>query len=205
MARQGHSFATAKEVRVVNCIKYHLITRVQWSSSGTRRWKTLGEIVTRGNIVRKEDSRDPEATAKTFRGRYFAGRDHVLKHLDRSAAILDRSKDLLISGSESLHRPTVPRELATHPDVLEVAVVARPHPRWGERAIAFVGFHLDSAKKYEEDVIKFVESLAKHAKKRLPVFAKPEWVEVFEALPKTSTGKIQKNYLRERVKDKARL
>ncbi|KAG8949641.1 hypothetical protein FRC04_008387 [Tulasnella sp. 424] len=201
MARQGHSFATADEVRVVYQIPPdHTgpVELVDVPADG----KTLGEIVTRGNIVMKEYFRDPEATAKAFRGGYFASGDLAVKHLDRSVAILDRSKDLLISGGENASTLAIEQELATHPDVLEVAVVARPHPKWGERAMAFVVLHLDSAKKYEEDVIKFVESLAKHAKDRLPGFARPEWVEVVEELPKTSTGKIQKNVLRERVKEK---
>ncbi|KAG9045239.1 hypothetical protein FS837_006777 [Tulasnella sp. UAMH 9824] len=200
-ARQGHSFATADEVRVVYQIPSdHTgpVELVDVPADG----KTLGEIVTRGNIVMKEYYRDPEATAKAFRGGYFASGDLAVRHLDRSVAILDRSKDLLISGGENASTLAIEQELATHPDVLEVAVVARPHPKWGERAMAFVVLHFDSAKKYEEDVIKFVESLAKHAKERLPGFARPEWVEVVEELPKTSTGKIQKNVLRERVKQK---
>lgn len=208
MARQGHSFATADEARVVYQIPPdHTgpVELVDVPADG----KTLGEIVTRGNIVMKEYFRDPEATAKAFRGGYFASGDLAVKHLDRSVAILDRSKDLLISGGENASTLAIEQELATHPDVLEVAVVARPHPKWGERAMAFVVLHLDSAKKYEEDAVKFVESLAKHAKERLPGFARPEWVEVVEELPKTSTGKIQKNVLRERVKEnekeKARL
>lgn len=61
--------------------------------------------------------------------------------------------------------------------------------------MAFVVLHFDSAKKYEEDVIKFVESLGKHAKERLPGFARPEWVEVVEELPKV--GKALSKGLRE--------
>ncbi|KAG8896804.1 hypothetical protein FRC01_011615, partial [Tulasnella sp. 417] len=156
-ARQGHSFATADEVRVVYQIPPdHTgpVELVDVPADG----KTLGEIVTRGNIVMKEYFRDPEATAKAFRGGYFASGDLAVRHLDRSVAILDRSKDLLISGGENASTLAIEQELATHPDVLEVAVVARPHPKWGERAMAFVVLHLDSAKKYEEDAIKFVES-----------------------------------------------
>ncbi|KAG8988351.1 hypothetical protein FRB90_002803 [Tulasnella sp. 427] len=71
--------------------------------------------------------------------------------------------------------------------------------------MAFVVLHLDSAKKYERDAVEFVESLAQHARERLPGFARPEWVEVVEELPKTSTGKIQKNVLRDRVKEKEKV
>lgn len=71
----------------------------------------------------------------------------------------------------------------THPDVLEVAVVAREHPKWGERAHAFVVLHSSAANKNSSSN-GFEESLKSHAKERLPGFARPEWVEVVDDLPK---------------------
>jgi len=79
---------------------------------------------------------------------------------------------------------------------LEVTVVARSHPKWGERPIAFVVLHEHCAKVWEGKHDEFAKELKKHAKTRLPGFACPEWVQVVEDLPKTSTGKILKTSLR---------
>lgn len=74
-------------------------------------------------------------------------------------------------------------ELASHPDVLEIAVVARPHPRWGERPMAFVILHPQRASFWDGRHATFAESLKLHARGRLPGFACPEWVEVVAELP----------------------
>jgi acyl-CoA synthetase (AMP-forming)/AMP-acid ligase II len=110
----------------------------------------------------------------------------------------------------------IEQELVTHPDVLEVAVVARGHSRWGERPMAFVTLHPGKAAKWEDKHKEFETDLKAHARKKLPGFATPEWVIVVPDLPvsassvmsvlgslifcqKTSTGKIQKVELRKRV------
>jgi acyl-CoA synthetase (AMP-forming)/AMP-acid ligase II len=107
-------------------------------------------------------------------------------------------------------------ELASHPDVLEVSVVAREHPKWGERPMAFVILHAEPAKRWAGKHVEFSLELKAHARERLPGFAVPEWVAVVEELPvrpvarprvvflevthqKTSTGKIQKTVLRKRI------
>ena len=74
-------------------------------------------------------------------------------------------------------------ELAAHPDVLEVSVVARAHPRWGERPMAFVILHPQRATQWAGRHAAFADALKKHARARLPGFACPEWVQVVEELP----------------------
>lgn len=109
----------------------------------------------------------------------------------------------------------IEQELVTHSDVLEVAVVARAHPKWGERPMAFVTLHPSKALEWENKHKQFETDLKAYARKRLPGFATPEWVAVVSDLPvgrdlpsvlnllifsqKTSTGKIQKVELRKRV------
>jgi len=161
--------------------------------------KTLGEITTRGNIVMKEYFRDPEATAKAFRGGAFRSGDLAVWHSDGSISVLDRSKDIIISGGENASSLAIEQELATHPDILEVTVVARPHAKWGERPMAFAVLHPQCAAKWAGRLDEFAADLIKHAKARLPGFACPEWVEVVSELPKTSTGKILKTELRKIV------
>lgn len=117
MARQGHAFATAQEVRVV-CPPGEGDKHNDNLKDVPRDGKTVGEIVTRGNIVMKEVSlkcflnycfhrynnfqyfRDPEATKKAFRGGSFRSGDLAVMHPDGNVAIMDRSKDIIISGGE---------------------------------------------------------------------------------------------------------
>ncbi|KAF8272882.1 hypothetical protein EI94DRAFT_1769496 [Lactarius quietus] len=194
-ARQGHAFATSAPVRVVYQTKAPGDKLVDVPRDG----KTVGEIVTRGNIVMPGYFQDPEATARAFDGGYFHSGDLAVWHTDGSVQIQDRSKDLIISGGENASSLAIEQELASHPDVLEVSVVAREHPKWGERPMAFVILHVESAKCWASKHDEFSLELKAHARERLPGFAVPEWVAVVEDLPKTSTGKIQKTVLRKRV------
>ncbi|KAF9068075.1 hypothetical protein BDP27DRAFT_1295660 [Rhodocollybia butyracea] len=198
MARQGHSFATASETRVVyrpqdtEGLSGELI-------DVPKDGKTMGEIVTRGNIVMKEYFNDQEATKKAFRGGYFGSGDLAVMYPDGSVAIMDRSKDIIISGGKNASSLAIEQELASHPHVLEVSVIAREHEKWGERPMAFVTLHPQHASKWKGRHEDFAKDLKVHARKRLPGFACPEWVEVVTELPKTSTGKILKTELRKVV------
>jgi len=193
MARQGHG--SAQEVRVV----YPPGDSTPDESELVdvpRDGKTVGEIVTRGNLVMKEYFRDPEATRRAFRGGSFNTGDLAVMHPDGTIAIMDRSKDIIISGGENSSSLAIEQELATHPHVLEVSVVARSHPKWGERPMAFVILHSHHADRWSGRHAEFSKHLKEHARTRLPGFACPEWVEVVPELPKTSTGKILKTDLR---------
>ncbi|KAL4064962.1 hypothetical protein V8B97DRAFT_2025861 [Scleroderma yunnanense] len=196
MARQGQSFATAQEVRVVYPPKD---VDDQALVDVPKDGRTLGEVVTRGNIVMKEYFQDPEATRKAFRGGYFNSGDLAVMHPNSVITIMDRSKDIIISGGENASSLAIEQELANHPHVLEVSVVARPHPKWGERPMAFVIIRPEFALRWAENHPGFEIELKCHARKFLPGFACPEWVQVVDELPKTSTGKILKSSLRKAV------
>ncbi|KAJ2928934.1 hypothetical protein H1R20_g8292, partial [Candolleomyces eurysporus] len=195
MARQGHAFVTADDARVVTVEEGSDVLK-DVPADG----ETLGEIVTRGNIVMKEASdayfNDPAATKKAFRGGFFNTGDLAVMYPDGSVSIMDRSKDIIISGGENASSLAIEQELASHPHVLEVSVIARNHPKWGERPMAFVILHPQHVARWKGRFHEFGENLKSHAKKRLPGFACPEWVEVVPELPKTSTGKILKTELR---------
>ncbi|KAF9452623.1 acetyl-CoA synthetase-like protein [Macrolepiota fuliginosa MF-IS2] len=194
MARQGQAFATAQEVRVI--IPPADDEQNPVLRDVPRDGKTVGEIVTRGNIVMKEYFRDPEATRKAFHGGNFRSGDLAVMHPDGTVAVMDRSKDIIISGGENASSLAIEQELASHPHVLEVSVVARSHPKWGERPMAFVILHPQHATKWADRHHDFIKDMKEHAKARLPGFACPEWVEIVPELPKTSTGKILKTELR---------
>ncbi|KAF8272880.1 hypothetical protein EI94DRAFT_102972 [Lactarius quietus] len=197
-ARQGHAIATSAPARVVYPTKSPSGELVDVPKDG----KTVGEIVTRGNIVMQGYFQDPEATARAFDGGFLHTGDLAVWHADGSVQIQDRCKDIIISGGENASSIAIEQELASHPDVLEVSVVAREDPKWGERPMAFVILHVESAKRWAGKHDEFSLELKALARERLPGFAVPEWVAVVEELPKTSTGKIRKTVLRQRASAK---
>jgi fatty-acyl-CoA synthase len=150
---------------------------------------TPGEIVMRGNNVMKGYYADPAATEAAFTGGWFHSGDVAVMHADGYLEITDRAKDVIISGGENISTQQVEKVLMGHHAVLEVAVVAIPSERWGEVPKAFVT--LKPGHTVEPD------ELQRFARERLAAFKVPKTYE-FGALPKTSTGKIQKYVLRER-------
>ncbi|EST04843.1 AMP-dependent synthetase/ligase [Kalmanozyma brasiliensis GHG001] len=197
MARQGHAYLTSDEVRVV---------RTDSSTTSTedlidveRNGKETGEIVIRGNMTMLGYYNDPSATSKAVMKGWFHTGDLAVRHPGGEIQILDRGKDIIISGGENISSLMVEQELAAHGDVLECCVIARAHEKWGERGHAFVVLTEQSKGKKGKE---FIEELRKHCKGRMSGFAVPEWFEIVEELPKTSTGKVQKNVLRARFASK---
>lgn len=149
-----------------------------------------GEIALRGNTVMKGYLKNPEATAEAFKGGYFNSGDIAIQHPDSYIQIADRAKDIIISGGENISSVEVESTLMAHPDVLLASVVAMPHEKWGEVPCAFVELK-DGASEDAAGLIAF-------ARERLAGFKTPKHV-VFETLPKTATGKVQKFELRKRA------
>ncbi len=157
----------------------------------TRDAQTMGEISFRGNITMKGYLKNPEATQEAFHGGWFHTGDLAVVYPDGYAQIKDRSKDIIISGGENISTIEIEDVLYAHPAVLEAAVVARPDDKWGEVPCAFVTVKHDAAPVSESQLIDY-------CRERMAHFKCPRQV-VFGDLPKTSTGKIQKNVLRERT------
>ena len=153
-----------------------------------RDGETLGEIFMRGNTVMKGYLKNPSATSEAFEGGWFHTGDLAVCHPDGYVEIKDRLKDIIISGGENISTIEVEGVLYRHPAVLEAAVVARPDEKWGETPCAFVTLKQGHAANQAEIVAFCREHLAH--------FKVPKTV-VFDALPKTSTGKIQKYVLRD--------
>lgn len=154
--------------------------------------ETIGEIMFRGNVVMKGYLNNPAASAEAFEGGYFHSGDLAVCHPDGYVEIKDRAKDVIISGGENISSIEVENTLYRHPAVLEAAVAAMPHEKWGEVPCAFVTLHADQGAVGEQDIIDYCRENMAH-------FKAPKKV-VFGDLPKTSTGKIQKFQLRERAK-----
>ena len=151
--------------------------------------ESMGEVVMRGNNVMRGYFDDPVATATAFAGGWFHSGDVAVMHPDGYIELRDRKKDIIISGGENISTIEVEHTICSHPDVLECAVVAIPDEKWGERPKAFVTLAA-GATAGERDIIDFCRAHLAH-------FKAPVAVD-FGTLPKTSTGKVQKNLLRER-------
>ena len=152
---------------------------------------SMGEIMMRGNVVMKGYLANPEATEAAFADGWFHTGDLGVIHADGYVEIKDRSKDIIISGGENISSIEVEGALYRHADVLEAAVVARPDEKWGETPCAFVTLKAGAATTEDE--------LIDHCRAILAHFKCPKTV-IFGELPKTSTGKVQKNLLRERAR-----
>jgi fatty-acyl-CoA synthase len=153
--------------------------------------QTIGEVMFRGNLTMKGYLKNPDATQEAFGGGWFHSGDLGVMQPDGYVKIRDRSKDIIISGGENISSLEVEDALYRHPAVMTAAVVAAPDPKWGEVPCAFVELK-EGAQASEAELIA-------HCRSRLAHFKAPKRV-VFGPLPKTSTGKIQKFMLRERVK-----
>ncbi len=180
-AQQGVAFPMMEDISVLDD------DLQQIPSDGTAQ----GEICIRGNSVMKGYLKNKEATEKAFSGGYFHSEDIAVQHPNGYVQIADRSKDIIISGGENISSVEVESALMEHPAVSLCAVVAKPDEKWGEVPCAFVelkeGQTPDAA-----EIIAFV-------RERLAGFKTPKKV-VFQELPKTSTGKIQKFELRNLAK-----
>jgi fatty-acyl-CoA synthase len=152
--------------------------------------ETMGEIVMRGNNVMKGYFEDEEATDEAFKGGWFHSGDLGVMQSDGYVRLMDRAKDVVISGGENISTVEIEQTLASHDAVLEAAVIGVPDEKWGEVPKAFVVLR-PGAEVSEEQIIDYVKST-------IARFKAPKAVAFVEELPKTSTGKVQKFELRDR-------
>tara|TARA_R110002020_G_scaffold316361_8_gene531531 strand:- start:8754 stop:10424 length:1671 start_codon:yes stop_codon:yes gene_type:complete len=181
-ARQGVRYPALEDMAVMNPE-----TMEKTPADG----ETIGEVMFRGNIVMKGYLKNPAASAEAFRGGWFHSGDLGVMHPDGYLQLKDRSKDIIISGGENISSIEVEDALYKHPAIIAAAVVARPDDKWGETPCAFIELRPGHSLS-EEDVIEHCRSL-------LARFKCPRTV-IFQEVPKTSTGKIQKFLLRDEAR-----
>jgi acyl-CoA synthetase (AMP-forming)/AMP-acid ligase II len=150
-----------------------------------------GEVMLRGPKVFKGYWRDPEATAKAFAGGWFHTGDIGVRDDDGYLFIVDRLKDMILSGGENIAGSEVERVLYEHDAVLETAVVGRPDERWGEVPVAFVVLREGSSATPDD--------LVEHCRGQLAKFKVPKAVLLVDALPRNPSGKVLKRDLRDRL------
>jgi fatty-acyl-CoA synthase len=132
-----------------------------------------------------------------FAGGWFHTGDLAVHHGNGRIEIKDRSKDIIISGGENISSIEVESILLTHPMIDEVSVIAMPDDKWGEIPVAVVVLRLDLT-----TTMIGPEELIKWARERMAGYQTPKVIRYVDTLPKTSTGKIQKNVLRDLMRDK---
>ncbi|HLW13311.1 MAG TPA: AMP-binding protein [Casimicrobiaceae bacterium] len=180
-ARQGVANAIGETIRVVDAEGRDV------PADAT----TMGEIAIRGNNVMLGYYKDDAATHKACPDGWFRTGDLGVCHCDGYVELRDRAKDIIISGGENISSVEIEQALNQHEAVLEVAVVAAPDEKWGEVPVAFVTL--------KDGASTSGDALIDHVRTRLARFKVPKRV-VFGPLPKTSTGKVQKTALRERLR-----
>src|SRR5204863_7249953 len=134
----------------------------------------------------------PDATDEVIADGWLHTGDMATVDGEGYVTIVDRKKDIIVSGGENVSSVQVEQALTAHPAVLEAAVVGMPHERWGEVPRAFVVLRpgVDAAPS-DHDLIEFV-------RERLAHFKAPKRVDIVDELPKGGTGKVQKQLLRGR-------
>ncbi len=149
----------------------------------------VGEVVCRGPSIMKGYYKDPQGTAEALRGGWLHTGD--LGRLDEEGFlyIVDRKKDMIISGGENIYPREIEELLYRHPDVQDAAVVGVPDPLWGESVRAFV-VPKPGHSMTEEGVIEY-------CKAHLAGYKKPRSVKFVDSLPRNPSGKVLKNKLRE--------
>ncbi len=151
----------------------------------------MGEVAVRGNVVISGYHRDPEATESALRGGWLRTGDLAVRHPDGYIEVRDRLKDVIKSGGEQIPSIEIEAALAAHPAIAEAAVVAGPHPDWGETPVAFV-VPAAGAATSPEDLRAFL-------RERLSHFKVPTRFITVADLPRTASGKIRKAVLRQRL------
>jgi acyl-CoA synthetase (AMP-forming)/AMP-acid ligase II len=150
----------------------------------------MGEIVARGDVVMEGYWGQPEATEAAMLGGWFHTGDVAVVDRYNYIQIVDRKKEIIVSGGENISSLEVEKALLAHADVYEAVVIPVPDEKWGEIPKALVVLKPGSRAK-EHDLLEFCRS-------RLSHYKCPRSIEFLESLPKTGSGKVLKRELRQK-------
>jgi fatty-acyl-CoA synthase len=152
----------------------------------------VGEIVYRAPTLMAGYWNNPKATAEAFAGGWFHSGDLVRQDEEGYVWVVDRKKDMIISGGENIYCAEVENVLAGHPAIVEVAVIGRPHARWGEVPVAIVALGAVADSSID------LGDLDQFLTERLARYKHPKALEIVDALPRNPAGKVLKTELRAR-------
>ena len=183
-ARQGIEYLVQEDINVID---------VKTGESIPWDGKTIGELLLRGNITMKGYLKNIDATEEAFDNGWFHTGDLAVIHTDGYIELKDRKKDIIISGGENISSIEIENCISSHPLVSACAVVAMANEKWGEVPCAFV--------ELQNNEILSESELTEFCRENLASYKIPKKI-FYENLPKTSTGKVQKTKLRERLVEK---
>jgi acyl-CoA synthetase (AMP-forming)/AMP-acid ligase II len=152
--------------------------------------RSVGEIRVRGETVTPGYWNQPDVTATAFDGRWLKTGDLATLDHEGYVDIVDRKKDMILTGGENVYSTEVEHALYAHPAVLEVAVYGLPDELWGERVCAAVVLRPGKSASIEE--------LQAHCRQQIATYKVPREIKFLAELPRTGSGKIQKHALRGR-------
>ena len=191
--------ATRAQKKSRQGVTSHLMTGFEVFKQGTTELvaadgEEMGELALRGNMVMKGYLKSRKATEAAFTDGWFRTGDLGVKYPDGYIKIMDRLKDIIISGGENISSIEVENVLYKMPEIQSCAVVAAPHDKWGEVPVAFIEIYEGSTLQRDH--------VLEHCKQHLAGFKVPKYI-IFAEVPKTSTGKVQKFELRQAAKSLA--
>ena len=179
-AMTGYAMPTV-EVRVVDAEDHDV----------AKDGQAIGEIIARSDGVMKGYWKDPEGSAAALRGGWFHTGDMAVWNEDGYILIVDRKKDIIVSGGENVSSLEVEKTILSHAAVMEAAVVPMPDQKWGEVPMAYVVLKANQAAGEME--------LIEHCRSRLAHYKCPRAIQFLESLPRTGTGKVLKRDLRKQL------
>jgi fatty-acyl-CoA synthase len=151
-----------------------------------------GELWLKGPSITPGYWNKPQLTADAFDDGWFKTGDAAKRDRDGFYYLIDRKKDMYISGGENVYPAEVEAALAEREEIAEVAIIGVPHEQWGEVGVAYIVLAAGRTLSAEEVIA--------HCRQRLARFKAPAAVRFVDHIPRTSSGKMQKNLLKERVR-----
>ena len=194
MGRADHERAAAEGLEILRSVGRQLpLARVRVVDENEQDCPpgVAGELIVKGDQVLMGYWRNPEATAKSFVDGWFHSGDVARWDEDGYLYIVDRKKDMVLTGGENVYPREVEEVLYEHPAVLEAAVIGAPDPKWGEKVVAVVCLR-EGGSASEEELIAF-------CRERIASYKKPKHVVFIDILPKNASGKVLKRELRDQI------
>ena len=179
---------TYNSKRKTRFLSYNVRVRIVDESMNDVPQGEVGEIIYRGPTMMKRYYNNPEATEEAFKGGWLHSGDLVWMDEEGYIYVVDRKKDMIISGGENIYPKELEEVLYTHPDILEAAVVGVPDADWGESVKAFIVMK-PGEQLTEQEVIGYCQQ-------HISSYKKPRIVEFIDVLPRNASGKILKTVLR---------
>jgi acyl-CoA synthetase (AMP-forming)/AMP-acid ligase II len=156
----------------------------------------VGELVVKGETTMKGYYKNPEATAETIKDGWVHSGDLAVMDEEGYITLVDRKKDMIITGGENVYSKEVEDAIYENPKVQEACIIGLPHPDWGETVMAVVALKQGQTMDLKE--------LREFLKSRIADYKIPRLVEVVPALPRNVAGKVLKYKLRDELKDRVK-